>query len=254
MKSFINDLIPRLVRFSQKLDNETLLMNQHWIIFNESNTSKIKYIFRQNNQLLVSTDGVVDEGTWDYVDKHTLYIKKSDGNFLLKHGFFDDTVLALKVDGANLYHVMVNEGKSGQEFTSIDQVAYYLESKYLQQVSHKPDQLYSQPKVTTRKRVSTTYTDSVLRTNEMELIRSELANIKTHIDETDQIMCIHIVLDFAKGGNIESKFRNKYPRIVEMIMDGTIRYTPFLNVYERLKVLGTPIKKFESEVIGLLKT
>ena len=35
MKTFISDLIPKLQRFSQKLDNLTLLTNQHWVVFDD---------------------------------------------------------------------------------------------------------------------------------------------------------------------------------------------------------------------------
>ena len=54
MKTFLADIIPKLQRFSQKLDNLTLLTNQHWVVIDEITTSKNVYIFRSDNTLLIS--------------------------------------------------------------------------------------------------------------------------------------------------------------------------------------------------------
>lgn len=32
MKAFILDIIPKIIRYSQQLANETLLTSQHWVI------------------------------------------------------------------------------------------------------------------------------------------------------------------------------------------------------------------------------
>lgn len=43
MQIFISDLIPKIQRFSQKLDDLTLLSNQHWVVIDE--IDKNVYIF-----------------------------------------------------------------------------------------------------------------------------------------------------------------------------------------------------------------
>ncbi len=35
MKKYLLDIIPKIQRFSQKLDNLTVLLNKHWIIFDK---------------------------------------------------------------------------------------------------------------------------------------------------------------------------------------------------------------------------
>jgi hypothetical protein len=50
MKTFISDLIPKLQKYSQKLDNLTLLTNQHWVVVDDINNNKYIYIFRTNNE------------------------------------------------------------------------------------------------------------------------------------------------------------------------------------------------------------
>ncbi|MBK7344269.1 MAG: hypothetical protein IPJ06_14965 [Saprospiraceae bacterium] len=131
MEKYLADLIPRIKKFSQKLDNIALLADQHWVIFNGADSSKVIYIFRSNKQLLVSTDGVVSKGSWEYLGNNSLLIEKPDGSFLLKHGFFDETVLVLEVENTGTYYAMVNEEKSKQVFKSIEQVAEFLTNKYM---------------------------------------------------------------------------------------------------------------------------
>ena len=62
MKTFISDLIPKLLRFSQKLDNLTLLTNQHWVVIEDICNNKNVYIFRTNNELLISLNGKSEMG------------------------------------------------------------------------------------------------------------------------------------------------------------------------------------------------
>ncbi|WP_372750825.1 hypothetical protein [Labilibaculum sp.] len=50
---------------------------------------------------------------------------------MFKHGFADDSVLALKVDGKAEYAFLVNENKIPEFVNSIEQVGQYLEMKYI---------------------------------------------------------------------------------------------------------------------------
>lgn len=131
MKTFLSDIFPRLQRYGEKLDNLTLLTNQHWVLIDNINHSKTIYIFRDNGDLILSVDGKVDKGSWAYLGNNSLLVEKSDGSYLFKHGFFDENVLALKVDNSNEYVVMVNENKFKGEVKSMDMITEFLERKYL---------------------------------------------------------------------------------------------------------------------------
>ncbi|GAB3535800.1 hypothetical protein GCM10027443_25280 [Pontibacter brevis] len=61
----------------------------------------------------------------------SLLIDKADESLLFKHGFFDENVLALKVDSKNEYAVFVNENKYGGDFNSLDKVLEFLKEHYL---------------------------------------------------------------------------------------------------------------------------
>lgn len=131
MRTYLADIIPKLKRFSEKLDNLTLLTNQHWVVIDELKNSKVVYIFRSNNQLLISQNGIVDKGTWEYLGNNSLLIERNGESFLFRHGFFDSNILALKVDGKEEFAFLVNENNHGGDLNTIDKVLSFLENKYL---------------------------------------------------------------------------------------------------------------------------
>lgn len=131
MKTFLADIFPKIQRYSEKIDNLTLLTNQHWVSIDDILSTKTVYIFRTNNELLVSTNGKVEKERWEYIGNKSLLIDKRNESYLFKHGFFDENILALKVDSSEEYAVFVNENKYDGELNSIDRVLDFLNRKYL---------------------------------------------------------------------------------------------------------------------------
>lgn len=131
MKTFLGDIFPKIQRFSQKLDNLTLLTNQHWVSIDNIIANKIVYIFRNNNELIVSTNGKVEKAKWEYIGNKSLLIDKTNESYLFKHGFFDENILALKVDSSDEYAVFVNENNYNGDLNSTDKVFGFLKEKYL---------------------------------------------------------------------------------------------------------------------------
>lgn len=135
MRTFLSDIIPKLQQFSKKLDELTLLLNHHWIVIEQSTTSKKTYIFRTNNELLISIDGVVEKARWDYLGNKSLLIESSEGSLLFKIGFFDENILALKLDNTAGYVFLVNETRASQDLNSLESIVDFLSNKYLRDIS-----------------------------------------------------------------------------------------------------------------------
>jgi len=88
VRTYISDIIPRIQKFSQKLDNLTLLTNKHWVVIDEIDNNKNVYIFRQNNELLISQNGKVEKAKWEYLGNNSILIYRNSESYLFKHGFF----------------------------------------------------------------------------------------------------------------------------------------------------------------------
>jgi hypothetical protein len=93
MRTFVAEIIPKIQRFSQRLENLALLTNQHWVVFDDLGTVKTVYIFRQNNQILISKNGKVEIGKWELVGNNSILIDLTNDSYLFKHGFFDQNIL-----------------------------------------------------------------------------------------------------------------------------------------------------------------
>ncbi|HBQ61693.1 MAG TPA: hypothetical protein DD671_19305, partial [Balneolaceae bacterium] len=131
MKTYFTDIIPKLKSYSKKIDDLTLLKNQNWILLNENLEEKNVFIFRDNNELLISKNGRVEKAKWEYLGNDSLLIDRNDGSFLFKHGFFDQSVFALKVDGDSEYAIFISEMVFNQVIHNFEDLLDYFQSKYL---------------------------------------------------------------------------------------------------------------------------
>ena len=77
METDFSLLIPHIRNLSQKFDNTTLILSNHWVLVDEINSKKILHIFRNNNELIISEGGRVDIASWRYLGKNTLIIEKN---------------------------------------------------------------------------------------------------------------------------------------------------------------------------------
>ncbi|WP_018477017.1 hypothetical protein [Pontibacter roseus] len=130
MKTFISNLIPKMQRYSQQLDDLTLLTKQHWVVVDGNSDTKQVYIFRENNTLLISQNGQVEKARWEYLGHKTVLIERKDGIHLFKQGFFNESILVLKIDGRDEYVFLVNETKYAVEFSSPERIIDFINKQY----------------------------------------------------------------------------------------------------------------------------
>ena len=131
MQTYLSDIIPRLSRYSKQLNEETLLTSRHWVVIDEIANRKNIYIFRKNRDLLISTNGLVEKGTWDYLGNDKILIEQNGKAFLFRHGFFEDDFLALKIEGGDEYAFLVNEKKYDENLNSVLSIHSFLTKKYI---------------------------------------------------------------------------------------------------------------------------
>ena len=66
MLYFLQNLLPRLRQFSQSLDQAELFVDKPWVLIDEDGQQQT-YIFRRGGELLMSLDGRVQMGSWEYI-------------------------------------------------------------------------------------------------------------------------------------------------------------------------------------------
>lgn len=131
MKTFLAEIIPRIQSFSKKLDDLSVLSNHHWVSLGDILNSKTVFIFRENGLLLLSENGFVEKGKWEYLGNDSLLFEYSNKVLLLKYVFADEHIMALRLDGSEGYIFFINESRYGNELNTINDVMKFLQEKYL---------------------------------------------------------------------------------------------------------------------------
>jgi len=99
MKQYINNLIPRLVEFSSGLNKKENFIEKQWVLIDD-NLNKETYIFRRNGDMIMSLNGVVSDGKWEYIAAaESLLIDRIKDKILLNQYFIDPALMILKKDG-----------------------------------------------------------------------------------------------------------------------------------------------------------
>lgn len=132
MKTYLSDIIPRIQRFSRRLDNTTLLTRQPWVVIDETTNTRLVYFFRSEGEILISLNGKAESARWELLGDHSLLIRRSNENIIFKHGFFDENILALKLyDNREEFAFLVNENRYDDGLNSIEGINRFLQQRYL---------------------------------------------------------------------------------------------------------------------------
>jgi hypothetical protein len=98
MIQYLNNLIPRLKEFSANLDKIEIFTEKPWVIIDDNNNVQ-KYIFRRNGELIMSLNGQVTVGKWEFLSSaKSLLIDRIQDKILLNQSFIDPAVMILKKD------------------------------------------------------------------------------------------------------------------------------------------------------------
>lgn len=101
MKYYLKDLLPRIKKYSAELDQISLITDKPWVISGQGDGFQ-KLIFRKDNRLHLSINGIVTNGTWEYLaEAKSILIDFGKGDIkLYRHQFMDEAIVAMKLDGS----------------------------------------------------------------------------------------------------------------------------------------------------------
>lgn len=110
MKDYLMNISKELENFSLSLNKTSVLINKPWALLDEDNDIQ-KLIFKKNKDLVLSKNGKVQMGRWDYFpEAKSLLIDRNSDTILCNEVFINEGVMILKMDGAkNKYFTLSNE-------------------------------------------------------------------------------------------------------------------------------------------------
>ncbi|MDF9800563.1 hypothetical protein OKW21_005826 [Catalinimonas alkaloidigena] len=108
IKDYVKKVFPVILDFSISLDKTSSILDKPWVSVGQV---REKFIFKKNHELIISKEGKVEIGKWEFLEEaHSFLINRESGKFLYNKGFLDKAVLILKVDSKdNEYLTLANE-------------------------------------------------------------------------------------------------------------------------------------------------
>lgn len=101
MNEILNYYVNTFSYKTLSLKKKGILVDKPWALV-DSDGEIQKLIFKRDKSLILSKNGKVKEGKWDYFpEAMALLIDRVDDKLLLKEQFIDENVLILKMDGTN---------------------------------------------------------------------------------------------------------------------------------------------------------
>lgn len=110
MKDYLKNIAHQLKNYSKSLDKISILIDKPWaLIDNEFEMQKL--IFKKNKELILSKNGQVQIGKWDYFpEAKALLIDRNVDKILCNEEFIDNGVMILKLDGTqSRFFILANE-------------------------------------------------------------------------------------------------------------------------------------------------
>jgi len=110
MKTYLKSILPQLKNYSLTLDKTSILIDKPWALIDEEYELQ-KLIFKKNKELILSKNGQVSIGKWDYFPQaKSLLIDRNTDMILCNEQFIDEGIMILKLDGTeNRFFVLANE-------------------------------------------------------------------------------------------------------------------------------------------------
>ena len=127
MKTYFINTIKSIAANSQSLDLTSTLKSQEWIVFNDDDSFVEKFLFIDNEKLLVSVNGKSSYSKWQYLKVNSsLVIDDEKNKYLLKVVVCNKDIVVLNVDSTNDYSFLINSKSSVLQNPTYVDIQWYL--------------------------------------------------------------------------------------------------------------------------------
>lgn len=128
MKTYLFDTINRYKRFSEKLDAQTIF-TKAWRVFCDTGEKSL-YIFQADGSLIISVNGFVHMGSWQYIAANqSVMIKNSEQIYLFQPAFYDENILTLRLDDTNNCVFLIDDSNPNFKPKNWDELTSYFKEK-----------------------------------------------------------------------------------------------------------------------------
>ena len=99
MKLHIKNVVKQLKKYSATLEKTSIFIDKPWALIDDEFEMQ-KLIFKKNKELILSKNGQVQIGKWDYFpEAKSLLIDRGTDKILCNEAYIDNGVMILVLDG-----------------------------------------------------------------------------------------------------------------------------------------------------------
>ncbi|WP_299392339.1 hypothetical protein [uncultured Gelidibacter sp.] len=135
MRDILYHIVPKLEPFDYSLHHDTQFINQEWVLINGIENTKAMYLFKPNNELVISENNNVTKTRWSFINSNFLSITTADGIVLIKAFYKDKDMLVLNQKASDDYAFFINASVYNTTIDSKEDIQKYLKEKYLKKAS-----------------------------------------------------------------------------------------------------------------------
>lgn len=110
MKVYLKDIVKQLRNYSSTLEKTSILIDKPWALIDDEFEMQ-KLIFKKDKELILSRNGQVQIGKWDYFSEaKSLLIDRNYDKILCNEAFIDKGLMILRLDGTeSRFFILANE-------------------------------------------------------------------------------------------------------------------------------------------------
>lgn len=105
------------------------------MLINGIEDAQSMYVFKPNNELVISENNEVTTTRWSFINSNFLSIKTADGIVLIKAFYKDKDMLVLNQKASDEYSFFINSTDYADIISSKEDVQKFLKDKYLKKAA-----------------------------------------------------------------------------------------------------------------------
>ena len=135
MTDILYSIVPKLQPFDYSLHHDNQFINQQWVLINGIEDVQSMYVFKPNNELVISENNAVTTTRWSFINSNFLSIMTEDGIVLIKAYYKDKDTLVLNQKASEEYAFFINSTDYSESINSKADLQKFLKDKYLKKAS-----------------------------------------------------------------------------------------------------------------------
>lgn len=131
MRTFILNTINQIPATNRQLDYKSTLKTNEWIVFSDSEGDIEKFLFMDNDELLVSVNGKTSSSKWQFMKVNSsLIIDDGINKYMFKVVVCSKDIVFLNVDSTNSYSFLINTKSKALKDASLKDIKFFLMNNF----------------------------------------------------------------------------------------------------------------------------